>query len=398
MSSRNSPVRQNSPVAKTFLDLPFKVRCKIYFFCGLIRECPIHLTTEYARGPGYGALGSQTCFYLERKQGISTLWGAHTGFSCSCERLPTALLLVSKAIREEVFATLCGQNYFVLRAHTKDDLMPLLDIRVEDLPFIDSLLIRLNCWPCPWGHEGDELDDLSCAVCETPKSQADPILSSETRQGRDLIRMWTAVCQRLSEAILPAKLKLTFICDVMDLESAHQVVDPLRILPALKSCTIRLGRSRNDELRSLAKKSSLDMTRTTIRPFPFLFEALPKEIRLLILSFTHLSTPGTYAEKFNKLAIRNSRLMRYYDPDLEPHFNPPSCCLNARALLRTAAAYRAMRRTPTPVSVAFYLWSYSLSADKQVGMLLKPCTKTQILNSPIPLTLSLSLTTYLLMP
>lgn len=142
---------------------------------------------------------------------------------CCCPRLPSQLLLVSKAVYKETSEILYSQNKFAARGHIGADLTPLLSMSSKDLGNIKSLLVRLNCFPCLWGHEGETYHAGKCAVCATSVEESDPELNSSTYQGRNLISQWKTLCRHLSSAISPGQLELTFICDCLDIVSGRQV-------------------------------------------------------------------------------------------------------------------------------------------------------------------------------
>ena len=73
-------------------------------------------------------------------------------------------------------------------------------------------------------------------------TKADPPLTLSEPAGRDLAARWKELCTHLLATISPEKLGLTFVCDVKDLESANQIIEPLMTLPPLRECTIQLRR------------------------------------------------------------------------------------------------------------------------------------------------------------
>ncbi len=144
--------------------------------------------------------------------------------------LPFELLLVSKSIHKEVSQMLYSKNKIILRGHSGADLAPLLSLALSDLAWMGSLLVRLNCWPCPFGHEGFRNTpdgpysrNCRCRICHTPQHQSDPEFSLTTGGGRDSIRQLEALCSRLSAGIIPGQLDFTFICDCRDAKAGEQV-------------------------------------------------------------------------------------------------------------------------------------------------------------------------------
>lgn len=304
----------------TFLDLPLATRLRIYTNAGLIRYCPIDLAapkrstvmvpdgskawngaTSFANGlgvkfaDGTASAISHDCWMVS-ETGEKRTEGENEHFhpvNCFCPDLPISLLFVSREIHKETLSILIGCNKFVLRAHDSHDLALLQGMSHDSLASMTSLLVRLNCWPCPRGHNAGENSQDECIVCGTPTSQADSVLDASTPEGQDLIQRWILICEKLALAIPPGQLCLTFICDVKDLSTAKKITRPLLTLPTLQRCTVRLGRERNHHLRALAEVTSQKMTKAVLpildKPFPF--ERLPREIRHQILNYTHLTAP-----------------------------------------------------------------------------------------------------------
>jgi len=301
----------------SFLDLPLQARLRIYSNLGLVRPCPIDLTTDQtasappnSRRHAFGD-SSDDCFYRMRR-GRRLVLG-RSAWDCYCPKLPLELLLICREIRQEAFGIFYGRNKFVLRGHTEADLALLSRMSVKALRTMTSLLIRLNCWPCPRGHEGHTSHDGRCAVCLTPTRDADLVLNSASETGHILVQRWKSACNHLSSAISPGQLKLTFICDVTDLASGEKVVEPLLTLPILKQCTIRLGRQQNADLRKLAEKTCRRMTNDYI-PLPgFPYLQLPQELRLQILNFTDLGPGAGYLDQFCLLCIQDNMLVKKYE-------------------------------------------------------------------------------------
>jgi hypothetical protein len=298
----------------SFLDLPLLVRLKIYSYSGWLRPCPIELVPVETQpvAPGSYPAEQPDCLYRQRKAGHERSRNSSQP-DCICPKLPTQLLFVSRAIHADAFLVFHSQNKFVLRAHAANNLTRLRELNIRALSMINSLLIRLKCWPCLRGHEETQInsDDnsLNCINCRTPMVAGAPTLSSSDQTGQDTIREWDTLCRYLSLAISPGQLRFTLICDVADLDTGKQVIEPLLRLPTLKQCTIRLGRQRKYELTALARETSLRMMGSPIlEPGKFPFGSLPKELRLYILGFTHLGQQGSYADRHSHLRIVRSKL------------------------------------------------------------------------------------------
>jgi len=308
----------------TFLELPELVREKIYYLSGLIRSCPVDLTPSQASSiplPGRGDRGARrVCYYQLRKKGDNTLGGCYR--DCVCPKLPTELLLLSKAVYKDASAALYGKNKFVLRAHTASHLNALKNMPPQAIAAMTSLLIRLNCWPCPWGHDEVDPNNLNCYICSTAVQDSDPVLDLNTRSGQEIAALWGTLCSDLSAHVTPRQLNLTFICDTESPSDAEQITASLTKLPRLKTCTIRLGRSKNPILTSISRTVSQKMTQDFIAQGPFPFQNLPRELRLQILDHTHLGRLGIYHPKFSSFRVENNKLIH----GQSEKFGRPICC------------------------------------------------------------------------
>ena len=313
-----------------FMDLPLKVRVKIYTMSGLVRLCPIDIihedkatptktpnsnpvTSSSPRVPNYIPLP----YPYPPETFRSTYRRNDRGFNMEnadsrllCTPLPTQLFYVSKAFYSDTVELFYGRNKFVVRGHAGSDLTNLLSLGPKALAAMTSLLVRLNTWPCPNGHEVLDLAKTRCLKCRNEVCGDPPCTSYslKLRTTGNRLKQWEKVCKHMAAAISPVQLRLTFICDVEDLAAGERVVASLANLPRLKACTIRLGRPHNQELSSLAAKTSLRMTGGFIPEQWFPFESLPKEIRLRVLHFTHIGSSGTYYHKYEHIAVENGKL------------------------------------------------------------------------------------------
>lgn len=321
------------PTCPSFLDLPFQARLNIYAYSGLLRPCPIDIGSTVAVSPD-GSPSEPRCWLYPDSDSVRRFHGRsnHNGFihglGCVCPGIPTALLRVSRAIYAEAISVFASRNKFLLRAHTGPDLILLQTMSGDILSAMTSLLVRLNSWPCRRGHSmNEDIDDCeTCEICYTPLSQADPAMDATTQEGQDLIECWTTICKRMSLVIRPGRLKLAFFCDVDSIETARQVIDPLRNLPTLDQCTIRLGREKDSNLRRLAEDTSDEMTQKLLPiPGPFPFERLPRELRHRILSFTDLAF-GKYHEDYNAVRISGCKLNMGRAYSINDATITDSCC------------------------------------------------------------------------
>lgn len=296
----------------SFLDVPLAVRYRIYKYLALVRPCPIELNRPYGYYQHTTDLFDRTqreCLYTRRKSGgdMSLSTGRP---DCICPKLPLQLLLVSRAVYQEVFFVFYSLNKFVIRLHDASG-FEYLHLGQHILSTMASLLIRLNCWPCPRGHEKSFPDGFNCWTCNTPTADADLPLDITSRAGQALLYGWQRFAERLALSISPRQLKLTVICDVTDKTSGVAVLEPLLRFPTIKQCTLRLGRYFDYKLHELAREASLRVQGSyseTLGTFPF--QRLPKELRLQILRYTHLGYHNSYSNVDRLLRIEGNRLVK----------------------------------------------------------------------------------------
>ncbi|KAH8592272.1 hypothetical protein B0O99DRAFT_630180 [Bisporella sp. PMI_857] len=309
---------------RNFLDLPEAARLRIYKFSGLVRSCPVDLTPDQASSVTWHSRGDpearNICYYQLRSSGKNKLGGRFR--DCVCERFPTELLLVSKAIYKDAHGVLYGKNKFVLRAHQASHLAAIATMTPQAISAMTSLLIRLNCWPCPWGHDYLHPTKPTCYICSAALEDCDPILDLNTQDGQEMANLWRKLCSHLFTHITPDQLDLTFICDTGSQSDAEQITAPLTMLPLLKKCTIRLGRSPNPVLNSISRDVSKKLTQEFIPQKSFPFESLPRELRLQILNYTHLGALGAYHPKFSVFHVEQNKLIYGQSEQIDR----PICC------------------------------------------------------------------------
>jgi hypothetical protein len=312
----------------SLLSLPFSIRRDIYILAGLSRLCPLAIVQEQSVStpsqqhrdfpiPGVRATSRPNCRY---KRFLLGLWAGvyQSEPDCFCPEIPKQLLLVSKAVYNETHDILYRENSFLVRAHEAKDLAVLKTLSSHSIHVMTRLMVRLNCWPCRRGHDPANFTLGRCLVCQTPMSTSDSPLRAGNSETEDMAQSWAEVCIMLESNVTVGRLRLTFICDVDDIEIAKRIIRPLEKIPRLKSCGIRLGRNRNDELRSLARTTSLKLTAAN-QPAEhsssrISFSSLPLEIRLRILEFTHLGKEGSFSRSYTKLVIEKRTLVQREGP------------------------------------------------------------------------------------
>ncbi|CAH0050905.1 unnamed protein product [Clonostachys solani] len=289
------------------LCLPPNIRKRIYFFVGLVRECPVAIhplgKPAFAFWPEEVVPAIEACAFELRKDTRDPVRvGTHP--ECLCPEFPKQLLLVCKQLHREVEEILYGGNKFVIRAQKEAGSLNVLHtISTNAVRSLRHLLVRLNSWPCIRGHSSPLSSREKCLSCGSDASWADLEIPTD-RHSQHIIEAWEAVCGRLANSgIASGQLHLEFVCDVEDLQSAQRVLKPLECLPLLKHCNIRLGREPERELCSLARITSEKLTRKNQNTGGFRFFDLPREIRLRILRHTNLGPSGDFLPDMHTIRV-----------------------------------------------------------------------------------------------
>jgi hypothetical protein len=207
----------------------------------------------------------------------------------------------SRTITEEVEKIFYFESRFRICRRGLGGLSGLFSLRPIALSWISSLCIRLNICDCSYvptvcdSRDHFIHDDICHRLCVRGYEELlrRPRLRSEVKAVQRMVE-WKQLCHRLAASITPNQLGLCVICDVADIETAKEIIEPLSKLPVLRECTLRLGMGPCQEwLQYLVMATVLEMTRqsseATRSPFPFL--DLPAEIQILVLRHADLVSP-----------------------------------------------------------------------------------------------------------
>jgi hypothetical protein len=213
---------------------------------------------------------------------------------CSCISAPSELLYISHKIEEEVRYVFWSEHTFTVCMSDIGGLDVLYALPGNAVQQMTSLVIRLNVYECENGFRCKRWDcELYCHPGCRSRGHDNFINKARSGYFKPVLREWKKMCEFLAKRILPGKLKLAFICDTDDVETAEEIVLPMKQLPALKECAIRLGilpignTDVRSKLQQIAGKTAQQLTKRWIdRPFRFL--DLPQEIQFQILSYTEL--------------------------------------------------------------------------------------------------------------
>jgi hypothetical protein len=355
---------------ETFLGLPFSLRRKIYLLAGLPVDSTIYLNfipsseehciqeynpldiehwpTEPNIRPRSHSLSHFLDGYLPSAHirlnrycvcadyGSKATRNANGSCSdnvCTCTPLPWQLLYVSKTVADEVSTIFYSSNHFSIFRESLGRLSGLHSLPKWALAKMRSLSLCLNYFdPDPiqyfkeryWCH-------ATCAASHQHRLFSKAKAHDEASSIDELEHL----CQVLRTHIQPNQLRLSFTCDVADIEIAEEVLRPLSQLPHLRECSILLGfqHSPTDTeqiplLQELAKKHVTHLMKPSI-PTTFDFTAPPPEIQLQILSYTPLVTPYELVCGLNT-PVSTSIQSPFYEPRTFPYRSYPSvpeCCL-----------------------------------------------------------------------
>ncbi|KAI1468520.1 uncharacterized protein F4812DRAFT_427168 [Daldinia caldariorum] len=284
------------PAPRSFLDLPDAIRRHIYSAAGLFVDSNIFLYHKRT-----------LCF-----EHTDRFWTPYCSLAFSIN-----LLLTSRAVHKEVSHILFSTNRFFVQ-----DALVLLRFPVSALSSIPSLSIHLS-YPkvyrrLQYGHP---------LYPRLDHDKGGPFISKDNI----LLKNWENAAKYIAPYVKPQALDFGLICYADSPETARLALHPLRHLPTLASCQIRLSDEPHiHELGDMAKEAVL----RSIGPpkFPhegFPFQRLPSELREMVLRYTDLVTPyntvkwvcGKYYIKFR---ICDATC---YTPDEKCHPNEHKHCV-----------------------------------------------------------------------
>ncbi|TVY81954.1 hypothetical protein LSUE1_G003303 [Lachnellula suecica] len=212
-----------------------------------------------------------------------------------------SLLLTCRRIYIEASTLVYSANRFFIRYSGNKSLITGLDrlknLTTTSLGHLTHLTVRLhvvefgpgntscNCWlECHPRTSGP-----NCRQSQ----RHDPLRSSSP--DTVVLSEWLSAARHLTAHIKPSTLSLHIVCDVENLETGQLVVQPLRGIPTLVDCSLRLHHLHRPPLQALvaevvAQAKGQPLPSKPHDP-PFRFLDLPPEIRLRCLEYTDLVTP-----------------------------------------------------------------------------------------------------------
>lgn len=227
------------------------------------------------------------------------------------------LLLSCRDIHAEAAALLYSANRFVIHYTDPASFEPLFALTAPALSSIAALKIVLNQASCHQRlrrrREGDccHSGGSTCEQFHYYGQHQLPLLTPAFEGDDDpgaaaqaLLGEWHAAVSHLSSHMTPRRLELSLVCDIDSQHEeavaiANSVVEPLRLLPLLRSCHIRLCKTPDSRLSQVAQDAvfqSCGIATPRLKPIStegtVTFMTLPRELRLRILEFTDLITPN----------------------------------------------------------------------------------------------------------
>jgi hypothetical protein len=279
-----------APSGTSFLDLPPKIRYRIYDEALLAIDRTINLSYRGRQERKLEPPDVSDSPESDESQGCGPnpeeeYWGGSF--------ITYNLLQVSRAIYHEIITIIYSSNTFMIRRRDLGSLQPLQNLSPDCLASLTHLIVRLSVTSCDFGQECRK-SGRNQPLCNLLRRNDKP-LGRISHADKAVILDWQRTAARLASHIQPHRLSIQFICDTQDYETAKQIVAPFWQLPRLKACAIRLGQQRDPALRQLAEEAALYSTsgfQSAHSSSPFRFTALPEELQTRILRFTDLIAPS----------------------------------------------------------------------------------------------------------
>lgn len=203
------------------------------------------------------------------------------------------MLYVPRVISDEVSSILYSQNKFTISRSDSRGLRPLRNLSSKALQLLQSLTIRLNNCSCVFDYEWFIIPAVHPChpLCQSHGCHDRP-LGNVARQDRAVLDEWKNIVDILAVNVHFRSLRLSFVCDTRDFQTAQTVIESLGCLPPLRDFSIRLGQNSAWLTYCLARSTSLQLI--SQRPEKKLGQTnrhLPNEILEQILSYTELVAP-----------------------------------------------------------------------------------------------------------
>ncbi|KAI8944320.1 hypothetical protein F4801DRAFT_572210 [Xylaria longipes] len=249
------------------LTLPHDIREIIYKYVGVpVDEC-IRLM-PWQDGLPFGS--QRRSRWIPRAHYLEG-WVAAWRLLCSC-----------KLINSELHLFLYASNTIVVcDEHVEYGLDFLRHMPPEHCQNLRDLYVYLQLSNTGWVDEKDKIPRLRTVLKMTPEK----------------VQAWQKAAQYVLSHASPGVLTLHLVCESHKDEFIHDALQPLLAAAGtLKACELRFDSVRCPKLSALARESALRIEGRSVevefRKKPFRFFDLPPEIRIAILKYTDLVTPG----------------------------------------------------------------------------------------------------------
>lgn len=263
------------PGRLTFFDLPFKVRYRIYEFVRLVQTMPINLNFKCIRPSNVYMRGGvpESDQQFQNRKYLETA-------DYACGSIPWGLLCVSR----EASHIFYSRNKFMICQSWPGGFRALQNLTAESISALTTVSIRINS--CPGCFPPDK-------ICRWKAGFRDrPLKAINSPQNKKILADWTSLCNRLAQHVQHRRLRLSFVCDTEDVETAKAFVAPLKAFPTVSQCALRLSQTPNPDLQCLVGDTVNQLTTdfSGLASFPFL--ALPNELQSRVLAHTDLVAPS----------------------------------------------------------------------------------------------------------
>ena len=302
-----------TPSKLSLTDLPPSIRFQIYSNISLTRDGHIHLNVQrFDKNCDYKPRPVSICHCVRcQERNKSCSYNSWSRISPSSSFL--SLLLTCRTVYLEIIPILYSSNHFTISRHGPGGLLGLFTLRGLALASLKSLTIVLNecevydsddpecrmmfleCEDCA-GSEKVECDDDSETTSEKD-IESSSIASGEPlgcvfSHDKRIILEWTRLCKHIACYIPPNRLRLCLVADVCNVETAQEIIKPMRQLPTLSACSICLSPDTDNNLRCMAINATRELTgRYPTQPPSPRLPRLPHEIQTQILQHTDLVAP-----------------------------------------------------------------------------------------------------------
>lgn len=206
-----------------------------------------------------------------------------------------SLALTCRRFNEDITKLVYSQYHFKIFRDGRGGLNALFNLRTITIANLRSLTIVLRQESTYCGPDSQYLcfQGQSCwrdQCDELVPNRGGRALGHVSRHDRSTLEEWRSICALLRKAMLPNRLHLCLICDVRDVSTAREVIEPMYQLPTLAGCSIRLSPIYAPELEALSAEAVSRLTRgSTVQSFKQL-PSLPYDIQVRIMGFTDLVT------------------------------------------------------------------------------------------------------------